>query len=110
MINYMHLGNRTIAFFETNGASTTVYWMDSIYRKVNKEIKKLPYISDGDTDIIMNYIHKLVRNRKDCLFGYSNCHPQDEYNEELGEETAKKRLLERYFKLQNLALKHILGK
>lgn len=105
----MHFGNKTIATFETD-QSMTMYWMDSIYRKVDKEIKKLPYVSDGDTDAINNYIYRLVRNRKDCLYGCSKCHPHDEYDEKLGEKIAKARLLKRYFKLQDIALKHILGK
>lgn len=110
MIMYRRFENTIEAYFYTDGKPTPRYWADSITKKIDKEVKKMPYMCCTDTEAVYNYIYRVLANRHDSLIGIAKCHPHNEFNLEYGKKIAKRRLLANYHKIQDLILNHIFNK
>lgn len=110
MIIYRRFENTIEAYFYTDGRPTPRYWADSITKKIDKEVKKMPYMCCTDTEAVYNYIYRVLTNRRDSLIGVAKCHPHDEFNLEYGKKIAKRRLLANYHKIQDLIINHIFNK
>lgn len=100
MICYLRYGNTVVATFRSNPADNYMYIGFSIYNKISKELAKVPFIADEDTEELMNYVFRVLRNRRDSLRGVAKCHPNDEFDFEVGKKLAKERLLNNYYKIQ----------
>lgn len=110
MIMYRRFENTIEAYFYTDGSSILKYWANSIMKKVNKEVKKMPYMSCVDTMPVYDYIYRVLANRRDSLISVAKCHPHDEFNLEYGKKIAKRRLLANYHKIQDLIVNHIFNR
>ena len=49
----------------------------------------------------MDFVFRVLQNRRDSLRGVAKCHPNDEFDYEVGKKLAKARLLDNYYKIQN---------
>lgn len=99
MICYLRYGNTVKAVFKSYPADNYMYIGVSIYNKICKELLKLPFIA-CDEDL-MDFVFRVVRNRKDSLYGVAKCHPNDKFDFEVGKKLAKARLLDNYYRIQN---------
>lgn len=101
MICYLRYGNTVVATFRSKPADNYMYIGFSIYNKISKELAKVPFIADEDAEELMNYVFRVLRNRRDSLHGVAKCHPNDEFDFEVGKKLAKERLLNNYYIIQN---------
>lgn len=101
MICYQRYGSTIIATFKSNSMDNKLYIGFSMYRKINKELAKVPFIANEDTGELMDFIFRILQNRQDSLCGVSKCHPNDEFDLEVGKKLAKKRLLNNYYHIQD---------
>lgn len=101
MICYLRYGNTVVATFRSKPADNYMYIGFSIYNKISKELTKIPFIADEDAEELMNFVFRVLRNRRDSLRGVAKCHPNDEFDFEVGKKLAKKRLLDNYYRIQN---------
>lgn len=99
MICYLRYGNTIKATFRSNPADNYMYIGFSIYNKISKELLKLPFIACDEN--LMDFVFRVVRNRRDGLCGVAKCHPNDEFDFEVGKKLAKERLLDNYYRIQN---------
>ncbi len=102
MIHYLRYGNTVVATFKSKPADNYMYIGFSIYNKISKELAKVPFIADEDAEELMNYVFRVLRNRRDSLRGVAKCHPNDEFDFEVGKKLAKERLLDNYYKIQGI--------
>lgn len=101
MICYLRYGNTVVATFRSKPADNYMYIGFSIYNKISKELTKIPFIADEDAEELMNFVFRVLRNRRDSLRGVAKCHPNDEFDFEVGKKLAKERLLDNYYRIQN---------
>lgn len=101
MICYLRYGNTVVATFRSKPAGNYMYIGFSIYNKISKELTKIPFIADEDAEELMNFVFRVLRNRRDSLRGVAKCHPNDEFDFEVGKKLAKERLLDNYYRIQN---------
>ena len=101
MIHYLRYGNTVEATFRSKPTDNYMYIGFSIYNKISKELAKVPFIADEDAEELMNYVFRVLRNRRDSLRGVAKCHPNDEFDFEVGKKLAKERLLDNYYKIQS---------
>lgn len=101
MICYLRYGNTVVATFRSKPADNYMYIGFSIYNKISKELAKVPFIADEDAEELMNYVFRVLRNRRDSLHGVAKCHPNDEFDFEVGKKLAKERLLNNYYIIQS---------
>lgn len=99
MICYLRYGNTIKAAFRSNPSDNYMYIGFSIYNKISKELLKLPFIACDEN--LMDFVFRVVRNRRDGLCGVAKCHPNDEFDFEVGKKLAKERLLDNYYRIQN---------
>lgn len=99
MICYLRYGNTIKAVFRSNPSDNYMYIGFSIYNKISKELLKLPFIACDEN--LMDFVFRVVRNRRDGLCGVAKCHPNDEFDFEVGKKLAKERLLDNYYRIQN---------
>ena len=102
MIHYLRYGNTVVATFKSKPADNYMYIGFSIYNKISKELAKVPFIADEDAEELMNYVFRVLRNRRDSLRGVAKCHPNDEFDFEVGKKLAKERLLDNYYKIKGI--------
>ena len=101
MICYLRYGTTVVATFRSKPADNYMYIGFSMYNKISKELTKLPFIADDEAEELMDFVFKVLRNRRDSLRGVAKCHPNDEFDYEVGKKLAKARLLDNYYKIQN---------
>ena len=101
MICYLRYGNTVVATFRSKPADNYMYIGFSIYNKISKELTKIPFIADEDAEELMDFVFRVLRNRRDSLHGIAKCHPNDEFDFEVGKKLAKERLLNNYYRIQN---------
>ena len=101
MICYLRYGTTVVATFRSKPADNYMYIGFSIYNKISKELTKLPFIADDEVEELMDFVFRVLRNRRDSLRGVAKCHPNDEFDYEVGKKLAKARLLDNYYKIQN---------
>ena len=101
MICYLRYGNTVVATFRSKPADNYMYIGFSIYNKISKELTKIPFIADEDAEELMDFVFRVLRNRRDSLHGVAKCHPNDEFDFEVGKKLAKERLLNNYYRIQN---------
>lgn len=101
MICYLRYGTTVVATFRSKPADNYMYIGFSMYNKICKELTKLPFIADDEAEELMDFVFRVLRNRRDSLRGVAKCHPNDEFDFEVGKKLAKARLLDNYYKIQN---------
>lgn len=101
MICYLRYGNTVVATFRSKPADNYMYIGFSIYNKISKELTKIPFIADEDAEELMDFVFRVLRNRRASLRGVAKCHPNDEFDFEVGKKLAKERLLDNYYRIQN---------
>lgn len=101
MICYLRYGTTVVATFRSKPADNYMYIGFSMYNKISKELTKLPFIADDEAEELMDFVFRVLRNRRDSLRGVAKCHPNDEFDYEVGKKLAKARLLDNYYKIQN---------
>ena len=101
MICYLRYGTTVVATFRSKPADNYMYIGFSMYNKISKELTKLPFIADDEAEELMDFVFRVLRNRRDSLRGVAKCHPNDEFDFEVGKKLAKARLLDNYYKIQN---------
>ena len=101
MICYLRYGTTVVATFRSKPADNYMYIGFSMYNKISKELTKLPFIADDEAEELMDFVFRVLRNRRDSLRGVAKCHPNDEFDFEVGKKLAKERLLDNYYKIQN---------
>lgn len=99
MICYLRYGNTVVATFRSNPSDNYMYIGFSMYNKISKELLKLPFIACDEN--LMDFVFRVLRNRRDSLRGVAKCHPNDEFDFEVGTKLAKERLLDNYYRIQN---------
>ena len=99
MICYLRYGNTVVATFRSKPADNYMYIGFSMYNKISKELLKLPFIACDEN--LMDFVFRVLRNRRDSLRGVAKCHPNDEFDFEVGTKLAKERLLDNYYRIQN---------
>ena len=101
MICYLRYGTTVVATFRSKPADNFMYIGFSMYNKICKELTKLPFIADDEAEELMDFVFRVLQNRRDSLRGVAKCHPNDEFDYEVGKKLAKARLLDNYYKIQN---------
>ena len=101
MICYLRYGTTVVATFRSKPADNYMYIGFSMYNKISKELTKLPFIADDEAEELMDFVFRVLQNRRDSLRGVAKCHPNDEFDIEVGKKLAKARLLDNYYKIQN---------
>ena len=99
MICYLRYGTTVVATFRSKPSDNYMYIGISIYNKICKELLKLPFIACDEE--LMDFVFRVLQNRRDSLRGVAKCHPNDEFDYEVGKKLAKARLLDNYYKIQN---------
>lgn len=99
MICYLRYGNTVVATFRSNPSDNYMYIGFSMYNKISKELLKSPFIACDEN--LMDFVFRVLRNRRDSLRGVAKCHPNDEFDFEVGTKLAKERLLDNYYRIQN---------
>lgn len=95
MIDYIIRGNVVTAYFNYGEA----HWKISACNALRKYFK---------TDLLDDFFDGIVREvivDKTNFVGKAKCHPDDEFNAEVGKELAKKRLLDNFHKFINRCIK-----
>lgn len=100
MICYLRYGTTVVATFRSKPADNYMYIGFSMYNKICKELTKLPFIADDEAEELMDFVFRVLRNRRDSLRGVAKCHPNDEFDFEVGKKLAKARLLDNYYRIQ----------
>ena len=101
MICYLRYGTTVVATFRSKPTDNYMYIGFSMYNKISKELTKLPFIADDEAEELMDFVFRVLQNRRDSLRGVAKCHPNDEFDYEVGKKLAKARLLDNYYKIQN---------
>ena len=101
MICYLRYGTTVVATFRSKPADNYMYIGFSMYNKIRKELTKLPFIADDEAEELMDFVFRVLRNRRDSLRGVAKCHPNDEFDFEVGKKLAKARLLDNYYHIQH---------
>ena len=99
MICYLRYGTTVVATFRSKPADNYMYIGISIYNKICKELLKLPFIACDEE--LMDFVFRVLRNRRDSLRGVAKCHPNDEFDFEVGKKLATARLLDNYYHIQH---------
>ena len=99
MICYLRYGTTVVATFRSKPSDNYMYIGISIYNKICKELLKLPFIACDEE--LMDFVFRVLRNRRDSLRGVAKCHPNDEFDFEVGKKLAKARLLDNYYHIQH---------
>lgn len=90
MIKYSHEGNVTYACFAGETDNLRYNW----FKALHKEFKgRLPFMENA---VISSFILKYAPTEK-VYYSKAKCHLDDKYSEQLGEEIARDRLLEKYY-------------
>ena len=100
MICYLRYGTTVVATFRSKPADNYMYIGFSMYNKISKELTKLPFIADDEAEELMDFVFRVLQNRRDSLRGVAKCHPNDEFDYEVGKKLAKARLLDNYYRIQ----------
>ena len=108
MICYLRYGTTVVATFRSKPADNYMYIGFSIYNKISKELTKLPFIADDEAEELMDFVFRVLRNRRDSLRGVAKCHPNDEFDYEVGKKLAKARLLDNYYRIQKDISKEVI--
>ena len=108
MICYLRYGTTVVATFRSKPADNYMYIGFSMYKKISKELTKLPFIADDEAEELMDFVFRVLRNRRDSLRGVAKCHPNDEFNFEVGKKLAKARLLDNYYRIQKDISKEVI--
>ena len=108
MICYLRYGTTVVATFRSKPSDNYMYIGISMYNKIGKELTKLPFIADDEAEELMDFVFKVLRNRRDSLRGVAKCHPNDEFDYEVGKKLAKARLLDNYYKIQKDISKEVI--
>ena len=108
MICYLRYGTTVVATFRSKPADNYMYIGFSIYNKISKELTKLPFIADDEAEELMDFVFRVLRNRRDSLRGVAKCHPNDEFDFEVGKKLAKARLLDNYYRIQKDISKEVI--
>ena len=108
MICYLRYGTTVVATFRSKPADNYMYIGFSIYNKMSKELTKLPFIADDEAEELMDFVFRVLRNRRDSLRGVAKCHPNDEFDFEVGKKLAKARLLDNYYRIQKDISKEVI--
>ena len=101
MICYLRYGTTVVATFRSKPSDNYMYIGFSMYNKISKELTKLPFIADDEAEELMDFVFRVLRNRRDSLRGVAKCHPNDKFDFEVGKKLAKARLLDNYYRIQN---------
>ena len=99
MICYLRYGTTVVATFRSKPSDNYMYIGISIYNKICKELLKLPFIACDEE--LMDFVFRVLRNRRDSLRGVAKCHPNDEFDFEVGKKLATARLLDNYYHIQH---------
>ena len=108
MICYLRYGTTVVATFRSKPADNYMYIGFSMYNKISKELTKLPFIADDEAEELMDFVFRVLRNRRDSLRGVAKCHPNDEFDFEVGKKLAKARLLNNYYRIQKDISKEVI--
>ena len=108
MICYLRYGTTVVATFRSKPSDNYMYIGFSIYNKMSKELTKLPFIADDEAEELMDFVFRVLRNRRDSLRGVAKCHPNDEFDFEVGKKLAKARLLDNYYRIQKDISKEVI--
>ena len=108
MICYLRYGTTVVATFRSKPADNYMYIGFSIYNKISKELTKLPFIADDEAEELMDFVFRVLRNRRDSLRGVAKCNPNDEFDFEVGKKLAKARLLDNYYRIQKDISKEVI--
>ena len=108
MICYLRYGTTVVATFRSKPADNYMYIGFSMYNKIRKELTKLPFIADDEAEELMDFVFRVLRNRRDSLRGVAKCHPNDEFDFEVGKKLAKARLLDNYYRIQKDISKEVI--
>ena len=108
MICYLRYGTTVVATFRSKPADNYMYIGFSMYNKISKELTKLPFIADDEAEELMDFVFRVLRNRRDSLRGVAKCHPNDEFDFEVGKKLAKARLLDNYYRIQKDISKEVI--
>ena len=108
MICYLRYGTTVVATFRSKPADNYMYIGFSMYNKISKELTKLPFIADDEAEELMDFVFRVLRNRRDSLRGVAKCHPNDEFDYEVGKKLAKARLLDNYYRIQKDISKEVI--
>lgn len=106
MICYLRYGTTVVATFRSKPSDNYMYIGISIYNKICKELLKLPFIACDEE--LMDFVFRVLQNRRDSLRGVAKCHPNDEFDYEVGKKLAKARLLDNYYKYRMTSLRRSL--
>lgn len=90
MIEYSHEGNVTYACFAGETDNLRYNWFKALH---NEFKRRLPFMENA---VISSFILKYTPTEK-VYYSKAKCHPDDKYSEQLGEEIARNRLLEKYY-------------
>lgn len=90
MIKYSHECNVTYACFAGETDNLRYNWFKALH---NEFKRRLPFMENA---VISGFILKYTPVEK-AYFSKAKCHPDDRYSEQLGEEIARDRLLEKYY-------------
>ena len=99
MICYLRYGTTVVATFRSKPSDNYMYIGISIYNKICKELLKLPFIACDEE--LMDFVFRVLQNRRDSLRGVAKCHPNDKFDFEVGKKLAKARLLDNYYHIQH---------
>ena len=108
MICYLRYGTTVVATFRSKPADNYMYIGFSMYNKISKELTKLPFIADDEAEELMDFVFRVLRTRRDSLRGVAKCHPNDEFDFEVGKKLAKARLLDNYYRIQKDISKEVI--
>ena len=108
MICYLRYGTTVVATFRSKPADNYMYIGFSMYNKISKELTKLPFIADDEAEELMDFVFRVLQNRRDSLRGVAKCHPNDEFDFEVGKKLAKARLLDNYYRIQKDISKEVI--
>ena len=108
MICYLRYGTTVVATFRSKPADNYMYIGFSMYNKISKELTKLPFIADDEAEELMDFVFRVLQNRRDSLRGVAKCHPNDEFDFEVGKKLAKERLLDNYYRIQKDISKEVI--
>ena len=90
MIEYGYYGNITYACFVGETDNLRYNWFKSLHKEFKR---RLPFMENA---VISGFVLKYTPVEK-AYSSKAKCHPDDKYSEQLGEEIARDKLLEKYY-------------
>lgn len=90
MIEYSHAGRVTYACFAGETDNLRYNWFKALH---NEFKRRLPFMENA---VISGFILKFTPVER-AYHSKAKCNPEDAYNEKIGEEIARDRLLEKYY-------------